>query len=128
MVRKLLGALPRWLFALAAVWAVIASVLVFTTAGGSMVAESNGGAPQVQQLSWYEMQGLWGVAILFIFAALFYAPWHFLRRDQRGWAAVFAVAGVLLTFLTGFSIGGYYFPGAVALLAGLIALPITRRA
>jgi hypothetical protein len=121
-MRKALALAPGWLFAFALLWGIVAGVAVFTTAGGSMVSEGMGAPPQVRQISWYEMQGWWGIAILFIFAALFYAPWHFLRRGSRWTAALFAFVGVVLTLLTGFSVGGYYFIGALALLFGLLTL------
>jgi hypothetical protein len=122
-MRKILAAAPSWLFAFAVLWGVVAGIGVFTTAGGSMVAGSPGQPPQVREVSWYQMQGWWGIAILIIFAALFYAPWHFLRRGSAWTAALFALVGILLTLLTGFSIGGYYFIGAVGLLLGLLTLP-----
>lgn len=125
-MRIFLGRLPRLFFGFAMLWGVVAGILVFTTAGGSMVAESSGVPAEVQQISWYEMQGWWGVAILFIFAALFYGPWHFLRRGSKWMAALFAVVGVILTAITGFSVGGYYFIGAVALQLGLPTLPFAK--
>lgn len=122
-MREFLGKLPRGFFAFAMLWGVVAGIAVFTTAGGAAVAEGTDMPAQVQHISWVEMQGWWGVAILFIFAALFYGPWHFLRRGSKWMAALFAVAGIVLTLLTGFSVGGYYFIGAAALQLGLLTLP-----
>jgi hypothetical protein len=128
MMSKTLSRFSVWLFAFAAAWGLIASLAVFFTAGATQVTESNGAPQQVVHLSWYEAQGWWGIAILLIFAALFYAPLHFMRRGQRGWAAIFAAAGIVLTVLTGFSVGGYFFIGALGLLGGLLSLPFSRQA
>jgi hypothetical protein len=112
-------------FTFACLWAVLAGLAVLITAGGSVVIEGND-VSTAQHMSWVEMQGAWGVIILFIFAALYYGPLHFYLRKQRGLSALFAAAAIVLTGLAGFSIGGYYFIGAIGLLLGLVSLPFSR--
>lgn len=124
-MRSRLNTLIRLLFSFACLWGVLAGVMVLTTAGAMMVTESNG-ITTSRNLSWVEMQGAWGVAILVIFAALYYGPLHFFLRERRGLSGLFAAAGCILTLLAGFSIGGYYFVGGVALLLGLLLLPFNR--
>lgn len=124
-MRSHLNTLVRLLFTFACLWGLLASVMVLTTAGGSMVTESNG-VTTTRSLSWVEMQGAWGVIILLIFTSLYYGPLHFFLRNRRGLSGLFAAAGCVLTLLAGFSIGGYYFIGGVALLLGLLLLPFNR--
>lgn len=125
-MRSHLNTLVRLLFTFACLWGVLASIMVRATAGGSMVTESNG-ITTTRNLSWVEMQGAWGVAILLIFAFLYYGPLHFFRRNQLGLSGLFAAAACILTLLAGFSIGGYYFVGGVALALGLTLLPFSGR-
>jgi ABC-type long-subunit fatty acid transport system fused permease/ATPase subunit len=118
--------MPRILFIIAAVWSVIAGVIIFFFSGGGSVT-SETGTQTVQHLNWYESQGWWGVAILFIFAALYYGPLHFYKRGQRGMATLFGLVTIVLTVLAGFSIGFLYLPGAAAVLFALVLLPFQAR-
>jgi hypothetical protein len=114
----------------AAIWALLAGIVIFFTLGGTSVTETALGADPsemiVTQISYFEMQGWWGVWMLITFAALFYGPLHFYRRGSRPLAALFAVVAITLSILAGFSIGAFYFPAAFALLIGLVSLPFVR--
>jgi hypothetical protein len=116
----------RILFALAALWALLAGLVILLIPMGTRVTEtlSSSGASEttVRQLSWFESQGWWGIWILVAFAALYYGPFHFFRRGSRALAALFAVAAILITVLAGFSVGLFYVPAAIALLIGLVLL------
>ncbi len=115
---------PKWLFRFGSLWAILAGFIIFFYSGASSVsANRESGVQIVRHLNWYESQGWWGIAILFIFAALFYGPLRFYNRGQRGMAALFGLMTIILTVLAGFSIGAFYLPGAMALLIGLLLLP-----
>lgn len=119
----------RILLLTAAILAFAASVFIFFSAGGTQVTETAGGVVTERQLSWSESQGWWGIAILFIFSALYYGPLRFLDNGRIGLVYVFGLAVIALTFLAMFSIGPFYLPSAllVILALALIALdPLTR--
>jgi len=127
--------LPKCLFGLAAIWAVIAGFIIFFAFGATSVttvAETPiGGDPRsaqrtISHLSWYEAQGWWGVAVLFIFAILFYGVLHFYLRGQLGWTVAFGVVAITYSVLALFSIGTVYWPGSLTVLLGLIWLPFTH--
>lgn len=102
-------------------------VIFFFSGGGSVTVSSETGTQTVQHLNWYETQGWWGVAILFIFAALYYSPLHFYKRGQRGLAAALGLAAIVLTLLAGFSIGFIYLPDAAAVSLGLLLMSFQAR-
>ncbi len=120
-MRSLISRLPGLLFAFAAICGVVASLLIFFTAGATQVSTTNG-IQTVTQLNWLQAQGWWGVAILFIFSALFAAPWHFHRRGQRGLAGLFVAAAVVLTVLASLSIGIFFWLAALTALLGAAAM------
>jgi hypothetical protein len=124
-MRSVATTLTRLLFTFASLWGLLAGLAVLVTAGGTVVIEGND-VSTAQHIGWVEMQGAWGVIILLVFAALYYGPLHFYRRGRRGLSAVFALAAVALTGLAGFSIGGYYFIGGLALLLGLLLFPFNQ--
>ena len=121
--------LPRLLLILAAVLALIASALILTSTTELreyIIDEEAGGYEQVRQQSWYASQGPWGVAILIIFSSLYAVPYYFHIRDRIRLRALFALLALVLTYLAGFSIGGYYLPAAGALIIAFLALGIVR--
>lgn len=119
----------KTLFTLAAVWSVIVGLFIFFFfGGGSATATSETGAqPVISRISWFEMQGWWGIAILIIFALLFYGVLHFYQRGRRLWTVVFGLVAIALSILAGFSIGTMYWLGSLAVLVGLLALPFHRK-
>ena len=112
----------RKLFAAAAILALAASLFVFFFLGGTSITVTSEGTETMQHLSWFESQGWWGIAILFIFAALYYGPLHFYKRGKNGMAILFAIAAIGLSILAGFSIGLFFMPAALFLLLALIYL------
>lgn len=114
----------RLLLTLAAVWAIIAGFFIFFAIGGMQATElANGeGQPIIVPISWFESQGWWGLAILFIFATLFYGPLHFYNRKQIALTVTFGIVAMVISILSGFSIGNIYWPGSLALLIGLVLL------
>jgi hypothetical protein len=117
----------RFLFTVAAVLALVAVLVIVLTPGGySVTTEGANGEPPVtttETLSFYEMQGPWGIIILLIFAALYYGPVHFYNLNRKGITALFGFSAIMLTVLALFSIGAFYSLSAVLVLIGLIFMP-----
>jgi len=133
----------RTLFLIASILALVASVAVFFLVGSTLVTESTqieasqeelnqqnqagetmSGVHTERQLSWFESQGWWGVAILFIFSALYYGPLHFYQVGKLGRAALFGITAVTLTMLAMFSIGFFFVLSGLCVLLGLILMGI----
>jgi|SRR3989304_7933584 len=115
----------RGFFLAAAVLALLSSLGIFFFLGGSQVAASSDGVSgTVQHLSWFESQGWWGVAILFIFATLYYGPLHFYQLGKLGRAALFGITVIALTMLAMLSIGFFYVLSGLCVLLGLILMGI----
>lgn len=132
-MKRLFEILVKTLFALAAASSALAGLWIALTPQTihHITAVQEGADPSTAiettaQVSWYQVQGWWGIAILIIFAALYSLPTYFLWRGRFVAVGVFAVLALLLTFLAGFSIGGIYLPAAIALLLGLVLLVISR--
>lgn len=121
-MRAFLSRLPALLFALAAILGLLAGLAVLLTAGATQVSETNGGPQIITHLNWVEAQGAWGVIILLIFGALYYAPHRLYSRGRRGMVLLFVASCVLLTLLASFSIGIYYWPAALAAVLGTTAM------
>jgi len=98
----------------------VQEITASATAGGAQTTE------QITQVSWYHVQGLWGVFILIVFAALYTAVGLFARRNHLASAALASLAATTLTFLAGFSIGPFYLPATLAVLLGWLAMAIGR--
>lgn len=125
------------LFVAAALWSLLAGAWLAATPG-TVVQESaiSAARPQgeagaerdvtVEQVSFYEMQGPWGIAILGIFAALYGGAGVMAWREWMAPALVSAALAMVLTVLAGFSVGPAYAPGLFALILGLILLGISR--
>jgi hypothetical protein len=131
---KLISA-GKALIAFAALWALgVSLVILFTPVEiheiEAVVVPGGDSTPQetITYQSWYQVQGAWGVAVLFIFAGLYALPAWLARRTETRWIwlALASLLALTLTFLAGFSIGGFYLPAALALLAGVILLAAGR--
>jgi len=119
---------PKTLFILAAVWSVIAGLfIIFTFGATSVTVVTESGASTTSYLSWYQSQGWWGIAILIIFALLFYGVLHFYQRGSTIWTVIFGIVAITLSVLAGFSIGTMYWLGSLAVLLGLLLLPFQAR-
>jgi len=120
----------RVLLLIAAILAPAASVFIFFFSGGTQVTETAGGAVTERQLSWYESQGLWGIAILFIFSALYYGPLRFFENGRLAMVYIFGLAVIALTILAMFSIGLFYLPSGLFVLLALVLIaldPLTHQ-
>lgn len=120
-------------FVFAALWSLGGSIYLLaspvsiherraeSTANGSeFVEEVN------KQASWYEVQGLWGVIVLLIFALLFSSAAFFAFKGKYIALAVTSFLAVTLTFLAGLSVGPIYLLAVFAVLAGWLMLGLAR--
>jgi hypothetical protein len=82
-------------------------------AGAAVVTES------MEQVSFYQLQGAWGLFVLVVFTLLYSSGFIFYRSDHPWLAALSSGLALALTGLSGFSIGPAYLPAAVAAMIGL---------
>jgi hypothetical protein len=110
--------------AFSALWSWLASLWIFFNIGGTRVTESIDATGRtqtaVEQLTWFQTQGWWGVIILLIFMMLYTSPLYFYRRQRSFLAILFALACIGLTLLAGLSIGPFYLPAAAVLMVGIL--------
>ena len=121
--------LLRILLILAAAFALLASIFILSSRSlitETTVYEDGAQETTVSQQSWYASQGPWGVAVVLIFATLYFAPYFFYTRDRLTLSALFTLLALALTYLAGFSIGGTYLPAAVVLLLAFFLGGIAR--
>lgn len=79
-----------------------------------------------RQVSWYQVQGPWGVIVLVIFALLFSLAGFFVLRKRFLAAGVTSVLVLLLSYLAGLSIGPLYLPAVLGVVVGWAFLGLTR--
>jgi len=79
-----------------------------------------------RQVSWYQVQGPWGVIVLVIFALLFSLTGFFVLRKRFLAAAVTSVLALLLSYLAGLSVGPLYLPAVLGVVVGWAILGLTR--
>jgi hypothetical protein len=78
------------------------------------------------QVSWFAVQGWWGMVVLALFAVLYLGnAWLAITRRYRVFT-ITALVVLVLTYLAGFSIGGFYIPAAILLLLGTALLLLGR--
>ena len=124
-MRKLIY-VGKFFVAISALWAIGASlyILLAPISGQGVTLRRNFGEQRsvvetfTTEQSWYEAQGLWGVVVLVIFAGLYLLAVHFAWRSSYIALTVLSVIAIALSIVTGFSIGGLYFPAAVGLFIG----------
>ena len=126
-MHKLLVCGGKLIVAMAASWAVGASIYIFSSPVSvrgvtdlmlrdtSTVVEAF-----AQEQSWYEAQGLWGILWLVVFSGLYLLAVRVAWRGNHIALAIVSVTAVALSIVTGFSIGGVYLPAALGLLIGTL--------
>ena len=96
----------------------------------SLTARSSGGETLVEemthQVSWYSIQGWWGIFILTLFAALYTSNAYFGATQRWKLFAIGTPIVLILTYLASFSIGVYYLPAAIFTVIGGIVLLLER--
>ena len=132
--------MPRLIFvgkfvvALAAAWAVGASIYIFFSplTGQGVTARRTFGESgivvetYVTEQSWYEAQGLWGVFVLVVFAGIYLFAVQLAWNGRYIALTIVSVITIALSIIAGFSIGGIYFPAAVGLVFGALILLSAR--
>ncbi len=119
----------------AALWALVAGAYWFLSPQAiyAETAAAPGLGPEFGEeytfmLSWYEMQGPWGVAVLLIFTAVYVVAGVLAWRDAKIGLAIFSLIALAMTYLAGLSVGGFYLPATLALLVGTALLWISNLA
>ena len=133
------GKLYRIPFLLAAMWAVGAGIYLLlsptviqvivvrpasswtTLADGSQTIEELS-----RQSSWYEVQGVWGVIVLLIFALLYSSTALLASRKRLVALAIASSLALMLTVLAGFSIGLLYIPALLMVVVGWLTLGLAK--
>lgn len=121
-----LAKIIRLLFTVAAVFALVAILVIVLTPGGYSVTTEGtegGSITTTETLTFYEMQGPWGVFILFVFAALYYGVVHFYNLGKKWMAALFGTISIVMTVLALLSIGAFYSLSALLVLIGMVLMP-----
>ena len=126
-MRKLLVGGGKLIVAIAASWAVGASIYIFSSpvavrgVTGRMLRDTSTVLePFTREQSWYEAQGLWGVLWLLVFSGLYILAVRVAWRGSHLALAIVSVTAVALSIVTGFSIGGAYLPAALGLIIGTL--------
>ena len=126
-MHKLLVRSGKLLVAIAATWAVGASVYIFSSPvsvhgktelmlrDSSTVVEAF-----TRNQSWYQAQGLWGVLWLVFFSGLYLLAVRVAWKGNHIALAITSITAVALSIVTGFSIGGAYLPAALGLFIGTL--------
>ena len=124
----------KFVVALAAAWAIGASIYVFfspLSGQGVTVRRTFGESGSVVETfmteqSWYEAQGLWGIFVLAVFAGIYLFAVRLAWNGHYNALTIVSVITIALSIVTGFSIGGIYFPAAAGLVVGALILLAAR--
>ena len=126
-MRKLLVCSGKLIVSIAAVWAVGASLYIFSSpvsihgvTGLTLRDSSTVVETFTREQSWYEAQGLWGILWLVVFSGLYLVAVRVAWRGNHIVLAIVSVTAVALSIVTGFSIGGAYLPAALGLFIGTL--------
>ena len=126
-MHKLLVGGGKLIVAIAASWAVGASLYIFSSPvsvqGVTDLMLRDGStvmAAFTREQSWYEAQGLWGTLWLAFFSGLYLLAVRVAWRGNHMALAIMSVTAVALSIVTGFSIGGAYLPAALGLFIGML--------
>lgn len=116
-----------------AVWSVGASMylLMSPLTIHEVRATATRDGPQVaeeitRQATWYQVQGLWGVAVLAIFASLFVTIAILAVKERYLALLTVSLLATALVVLSGFTIGMFYLPAVVAVLLGWFGIGIRK--
>lgn len=133
MMQKLIFS-ARLLVVLAAIWAVGVSLYFFfspitihSITATSVLGDLERVEATTLTRSWYQVQGLWGIIVLVLFAGLYVVAPYLVWRSTYVALAILSLAALTLSYLAGFSIGLFYLPSAFGLLIGTTLLWLSRR-
>ena len=122
--------IPFLLAALLAIGASIYLLLSPTTSQEFVATTSANGSKTIEELSrqasWYEVQGVWGVVVLLVFALLYSSTAYLALRNRLVALAIASALALMLTILAGFSIGLLYIPALLTVVVGWLALGLGK--
>ena len=78
------------------------------------------------QQSWYEAQGPWGTMWLVLFSGLYLLAVRAAWNGSLAAVSLLSVTAIVLSVVTGFSIGGAYLPAALGLVFGALLFHSSR--
>ena len=126
-MHKLLVYGGRLIVAVAASWAVGASIYIFFSpisvhgVTSLMLRDSSTVVETfTRDQSLYEAGGVWGILWLVVFSGLYLLAVRVAWRDNLVALMVVTVIAVALSIITGFSIGRVYLPAALGLFIGTL--------
>jgi hypothetical protein len=128
---RALNRLKNTFFILSALWALTAGFIILlrpltvNEQVAQQVAGSSGSTETVtRQVSWFAVQGVWGIVVLLLFTLIFAVGAFASIRDRSLLLAAASLTALALTYLSGFSIGMYYLPSAAAVVLGWVIVTI----
>lgn len=80
----------------------------------------------IHQVSWYQVQGAWGVIFVSLLAALYGLTAFFAHRERTWSGIVSGVLAIMLTLLASLSVGPLYYPAMLIELLAAAAAWIGR--
>ncbi len=132
-MHKLLVRGGKLIVAIAATWAVGASLYIFSVPVSVHVVtdvmlrdSSTIMEAFTREQSWYEARGLWGILWLIFFSGLYLLAVRVAWRGDHIALAIISVTVVALSIVTGFSIGGAYLPAALGLIIATLMFLSTK--
>ena len=129
---KILRTIYKVLAVAVVIWALALNVFYLFFAKVSFESTSATGIPgqppvtttTTGQLSWLSQVQPSAIAFMVAFFLLLAAAGFAMWRGALGFALLLSLLSLVFTFITGFSIGGLYFPGAVAAFLGTLLLAV----
>jgi hypothetical protein len=133
---KALRIIRRVLALAVAIWALALIVFYLFFAKISFESSTATGLPSqppvtvttTGQLSWLSQAQPISVAFMLAFSILLIAAAAALWRNSLAFSVPLTLLALVFTFISGFSIGGLYFPGAVAAFLGVFLLAVGKNA
>jgi hypothetical protein len=132
-VHRLLVRSGKLIVAIAAAWAVGASLYILTSPVSvhgvkETLLRDSSTVMEVftREQSWYEAQGLWGIFGLVFFSGLYLLAVRVAWKGKHIALAILSVIAIALSIVTGFSIGGAYLPAALGLFIGALMFLSSR--
>ena len=110
------------------VWAIIATVRIMTSpAAMTAMSTTSGEGGTITTIGWFEYAGFYGTVLLLLWMGLFvwgaWAAW----TGRTAVLAFIAIGTLVFSWLTLLSLGGWYLPTAIILVAALIVSGLQKR-
>jgi hypothetical protein len=131
---KIFRAIRRVLAGGVAIWALVLIVFYLFFARISFESSTATGVPgqppvivnSSGQLSWLSQAQPIAIVFMAAFSLLLALAGFAVWRGAMGFAFLLSLLALVFTFITGFSIGGLYFPGAAAAFLGSLLLVVEK--